>query len=191
MIEMASPKHLKVLMLFSLIFGGFLALLYLAQLYSIFWRHEFLSFMPGRGGGYFEEPRQIITSSPEALNGTFRPFTRPSIALDPLSLILSPFNLLHLLTAVAFLANGYYLWRFLNAHNRAEAKDEVYAFVLSDEEKQAVAKLREAGGKLTQKDLSVKTGFSAVKTHRIVNRLKGKGAVETHAFGMTNMVVLK
>ncbi len=50
---------------------------------------------------------------------------------------------------------------------------------------------REAGGKLTQKELSVKAGFSPVKTHRVIHRLKSKGAVETHAFGMTNMVVLK
>ena len=54
-----------------------------------------------------------------------------------------------------------------------------------------MAKLREAGGKLTQKELSTRTGFSAVKTHRIIRRLKLKGAVETHAFGMTNLVMLK
>ena len=167
----AFSKRLKALMVFSFVYGGFLFLLFLLQVYSIFWRREFLPFVSSRR---FE-------GNPE---GARQPF-------DPVSMLLSPISILHLITATAFLINGFWLWRFLSEKSRAEAKDEVYSFVLTDDEKLALGKLRESGGRLTQKDLSVKTGFSPVKAHRVVGRLKSKGAIETQAFGMTNMVVLK
>ena len=153
------------MMLFSFAYGGFLLLAYVFQVYLIFWRNEFLPVMP---------------------------FRRASAeALEPTGALLSPVSVFLLLTGIAFILNGYLLLRLSTRRARQEAKNDVFSFVFTPDEKLAFTKLQEAGGEMTQKELSLKTGFSAVKTHRVVFRLQSKGAVETHPFGMTNKLVIK
>ncbi len=157
-------KALKTIAFASLAYGGFLVLLYLLQLYFVFWRHEFLPFFGER--------------------------VPPRVLAEPAA-ALSPSSLLQLLSGLLFLANGVILLRFINSHSREQARDETLALLLTGEEKTLVACLKRAGGALTQKEISMQTGFSRVKTHRLVTRLKNKGLLSVHAFGMTNKVMLE
>lgn len=154
-------KEFNLVTLFSIGYGSFLLIVYLAQVYSLFWRNEFLPVFPGR--------RMEIQ--------------------NPIMGLTSPFSIGLLLTGVAFLVIGLYLWSYGHKQTRVKAKNEVYSALLTDEEKEVIEKLKERGD-MTQKQISVLTGFSPVKTHRVLNRLKEKGLVEMHPFGMTNKIRL-
>jgi uncharacterized membrane protein len=49
--------------------------------------------------------------------------------------------------------------------------------VLKDDEKKVVELLASSGGTMLQRDIAYKTGFSRVKTHRILYRLAARGIV--------------
>jgi hypothetical protein len=68
--------------------------------------------------------------------------------------------------------------------------DELSRFLETDE-KRVYEALREAGGSLLQKEIVWKTGYSKVKTHRIVYRLAKRGIVEVEKYFNTNRVKLK
>lgn len=54
---------------------------------------------------------------------------------------------------------------------------EAVVKVLKDDEKKVVELLASAGGTMLQRDIARKTGFSRVKTHRILYRLSSRGIV--------------
>ncbi len=62
---------------------------------------------------------------------------------------------------------------------------------LNEEEKSLVKIVQAAGGSAYQGDLVKESGFSKVKTTRVLDRLEQKGVVERKRRGMTNIVVLK
>jgi len=163
-----ADRKLKALMFFSFAYGGFLLLLFLAQAYFMLWRHEFLP-----------------------LDFQRRPGSTPQLPGEPLGFLLSPQNAFYAVSGLAFIINGYMLWTHTTDRTKKAARHEVLNAVLTDEEKLAFEKLRDSDGELTQKELSIKLGFSAVKTHRVVARLQAKGVLETKPFGMTNKVILK
>ena len=61
---------------------------------------------------------------------------------------------------------------------------------LRDDERQVVGILREAGGELEQREIAKRTGFSKIKTHRVVARLSERGIVLVTKRGRTNTIAL-
>ena len=62
--------------------------------------------------------------------------------------------------------------------------------LLESDERRFVDELVKAGGSLLQKELSWETGFSRVKTHRILVRLIGRGVVTSVKYYNTNKITL-
>ena len=62
--------------------------------------------------------------------------------------------------------------------------------VLKDDEKKVVETLVAGGGTMLQKDIRWKTGFSRVKTHRILYRLAERGIVTAEKHYNTNKIEL-
>ncbi|HLC47995.1 MAG TPA: hypothetical protein VJI13_02875 [Candidatus Norongarragalinales archaeon] len=183
-------KELKILGYVSLIYGGFLIITYLALAYSAIWRNEFLPIFP-------ENPRiQAAINASSAFyppgNGSSPPgdFERFRQIRDPYSLVFSPQSLGILLTGILLLANGYFLQRHLRQKENKETKKFMLSTLLSDEEKLLFDELVKAGGQMTQKQLAMRGGFSAVKTFRIIRRMEQKKLLKSFEFGMTKKIVL-
>lgn len=71
---------------------------------------------------------------------------------------------------------------------------DAYSKVLSalqGEERQVLEKVIEAEGSIFQSDLVEKTRLGKVKVSRIIDRLEGKGLIESKRRGITNIVLLK
>lgn len=66
--------------------------------------------------------------------------------------------------------------------------DSVYRVLLPDEQ-EIVRVLREKGS-ISQKDLSMETGFNKVKVHRLVYRLSEKNVVNIESAGKSNIISL-
>lgn len=62
--------------------------------------------------------------------------------------------------------------------------------VLKDDEKKVVELLMNAGGTMLQSDIARKTGFSRVKTHRILYRLATRGIVTAEKYYNTFQITL-
>jgi uncharacterized membrane protein len=67
---------------------------------------------------------------------------------------------------------------------------EVVLRLLETDERRVVEALLEAGGSLLQKDISWKTGFSRVKTHRVLVRLLQRDVVTSEKYYNTNRITL-
>ncbi len=68
--------------------------------------------------------------------------------------------------------------------------DSIMSFFDADE-KRVIEVLKEAGGSMLQKEITWKTGYSKVKTHRIVHRLAKRGILEVEEYFNTNKVKIK
>ena len=62
---------------------------------------------------------------------------------------------------------------------------------LQGDERLVLEKVIEAEGSIFQSDLVDRTGLGKVKVSRILDKLEGKGLVETKTRGMTNVILLK
>jgi len=62
---------------------------------------------------------------------------------------------------------------------------------LQGDERLVLEKVIEAEGSIFQSDLVDRTGLGKVKVSRILDKLEGKGLVETKTRGITNVVLLK
>lgn len=62
--------------------------------------------------------------------------------------------------------------------------------VLKDDERKVIELLVKAGGKMLQRDIARQTGFSRVKTHRILYRLSTRGIVVAKKFYNTYEIML-
>jgi len=71
-----------------------------------------------------------------------------------------------------------------------KARVETALRVLSDDEGKVVQVLMEAGGQMLQKEISWETGFSRVKTHRVLVRLLRRGLVSAEKYYNTNRITL-
>lgn len=67
---------------------------------------------------------------------------------------------------------------------------DVVLRLLETDERRVIEALLEAGGTLLQKDISWKTGFSRVKTHRILVRLLRRDVVTSEKYYNTNRITL-
>lgn len=73
--------------------------------------------------------------------------------------------------------------------DRPLSKETMLRFLETDERK-VVETLLEAKGSMLQKEISWKTGFSRVKTHRILARLIRRGVVSAEKYYNTNKITL-
>jgi hypothetical protein len=71
------------------------------------------------------------------------------------------------------------------------AKFKKIAKTLQGEERRVYELIAEAGGSIFQSDLVSKTGFSKVKTSRILDKLESRGLLERRRRGMANLIVIK
>ena len=71
-----------------------------------------------------------------------------------------------------------------------EASIEIALRLLESDEKRVVKVLVDAKGSILQKEISWKTGFSRVKTHRILVRLIRRGVVTSEKYYNTNKITL-
>jgi len=210
-------KHLRTLGYASLVVGGFLVLSYAVLAYLALWQHEFFLVTPNAGGRIIatsgNNTTAIATAFGSPVPGDFRfnesrfnetgnasprfpPGSREdrlfvNMAVDPMSQVLSPIWLGILLMGVFFLYNGYALLTHTRKVERKETKKFVISSLLSGDEKLFYDQLLKSDGEATQKQLSSATGFSPVKTYRLVKRLEAKHIVKSFPFGMTNKIVLE
>jgi len=68
---------------------------------------------------------------------------------------------------------------------------ELTELLLSPDEKLIMEELKKAGGELTQKNLTEITGYSRVKTHRVIQKLEEKKIVRKIPNGQTNKIILE
>jgi uncharacterized membrane protein len=64
--------------------------------------------------------------------------------------------------------------------------------VLEPDERRLVEALKEAGGRMLQKEAARKIGFTRVKTHRVVARLARRGVISVQKLGegKTNQIAI-
>lgn len=62
--------------------------------------------------------------------------------------------------------------------------------LLSEDERKAISKLVDGGGKTLQAEISRLPGLSKVKSHRIVRRLEKRGVITVESYGKTNIIQL-
>lgn len=206
-------KHLRMLGYASLVIGGFLVLSYAVLAYFAIWQHEFFLVSPptgariiattGNGTEFIEMASRPNASGfngsrfNETANATprFPPGERDrlfvNVSIDPMSQVVSPVALGILLMGLFFLYNGYALITHTRKVERKETRKFVISSLLTGDEKVFYDELAKANGEATQKQLSSSTGYSAVKTYRILKRLEAKKIVRSFPFGMTNKIVLE
>ena len=125
-------------------------------------------------------------------NGSFvpSPRLRRNALEDPLAVVFSLQSLAILLTGVLFLVNSYFLLGYVRRKEHDEVKKFVTSSLLTEEERAVYEDLIRCGGQATQKQLSLDTGFSAVKTYRVLKRLEDKKIIKSFPYGMTKKIVL-
>ena len=72
----------------------------------------------------------------------------------------------------------------------AKARIEAVLQVIGEDERKVVHVLMESGGQMLQKEVSWKTGFSRVKTHRVLVKLLRRGLVSAEKYYNTNRITL-
>ena len=202
-------NKLRALGYASLVIGGFLVISYAVLAYFAIWQHEFFLLSSPLGARIVASSQNNTTlwqaigrpngSRPNATaaNSLIPPGPREereplfaNVAIDPMSQVLSPIALGILLMGLFFLFNGYVILDHTRRAERRETRKFVISSLLTGDEKLFYDELVKSGGEATQKSLSVATGFSAVKTYRVLKRLENKKIVRAFPFGMTNKIVL-
>ncbi len=74
--------------------------------------------------------------------------------------------------------------------SRIQSRIETALRFLDADERKVAELLLEANGTMLQKDISWKTGFSRVKTHRVLARLIRRGLVSAEKYYSTNRIFL-
>jgi len=106
----------------------------------------------------------------------------------PMSLIMASFFALSLMAIFGLTG----LAAYVTVGEREKGGDEygaVYASLMPDEKKVVDCLIRHGGSRL-QRDIAKETGFSRLKTHRVVSRLRQRNLVTVTPQGKTNLVRL-
>ena len=190
--EKGYRKYVAVMIL-CFLFGGYSLILYLMQIYSIFWQTEAIMGIR-REGEIFPTPilsrdlREENTSNGTNLS---TPPRRNFIIDNPSSLLFSPFSITFLIMGFISLVAGYSIWNLIREREIKSTKKAILDVFLLPEEKKVLSEIEKYGGSLTQSELVKNTGFSRVKVHRIVRNLENKKLIIKQQYGMTNKIVLK
>lgn len=197
-------KKYTILMAASFGYGGFCLLTYVLMVYSAVWGEEIaglrlaqdLMFVSREVPGPAMNIEQIgINNSNYSIDNNHSVTFTPRRALrrqpDIIAIITSPNMLLLLIGGMISIANGLAIRHITREREVRKARAEVTQALLSPEEKQFIDELQKASGELTQRNLTEITGYSRVKTHRILQRLEAKKLVRKIANGQTNRIVLE
>jgi len=190
-------RKYTLIMVLSFVYGGFLLTSYSITLYSVLMKED----LPGPWGIFINEGvpgvrggvRQIyvnnssmnvssnqatinVTNNPQ--NGSFNshpPFIR---RIDPMNAVLSPYMILYLAGGIICITSGLTIRQLTHEKEVKKMRTELTEMLLSPEEKLIIEELTKAGGELTQKNLTEITGYSRVKTHRVIQKLEEKKIIK-------------
>ncbi|MBN2250589.1 MAG: helix-turn-helix domain-containing protein [Candidatus Altiarchaeota archaeon] len=194
----------KILMILSFVYGGFLLIVYIATAYSSIWDNSIINIEQSEQGGFMLNRSRIPNNSMEetANNSTQNisifnldyprtPFIRAPRTQDPLAVLTSPFLLFILFGGVMGIINGIAINSLTRREEIKKVKKDLSSRYLTKEEKEVITLLEKSAGELTQRNLTELTGYSRVKTHRIVQRLEEKKLVKKIPNGQTNRIILE
>jgi uncharacterized membrane protein len=195
-------KTYTILMALSLIYGGFLLAAYCFMSYSIIWRGEVFGVpvfeggpnMPMRLGG--EEQVILNNKSMEEVvilkNESYTPQRElpRQRRIDTLRILASPFLISLLLGGLISIANGLAIRSLTHEKEVKQLKENLKKLYLTQEEKSVLDELENAKGESTQRELTERTGYSRVKTHRVLQKLESKNIIQKIPYGQTNKILL-
>lgn len=180
-------------MILCFLFGGYSLILYLMQIYSIFWQTETVVGIR-REGEIFPTPTFLPELREENISNRTNISTPPRrnfIIANPSSLLYSPFSITFLIMGIISLLSGFAIWNLVREKEIKSTKKAMLDVFLLPEEKKVISEIEKYGGSLTQSEIVKSTGFSRVKVHRIIRNLEKKNLIMKHQYGMTNKIVLK
>lgn len=169
-------KRFFTVMVLCFIFGGYFILSYVSQLHSAY----------------------TIDSLSERVRRNFTDmhFRNWSETFDPpaggmrIARMFSPESVVSPLAGIMFMVAGISMWFLVREKETHHIRDVVIDTFLLPEDKQIVEMLKKMSGVATQKELSLKTGMTRVRVHRVLKRLESKSIVKSHPYGATNKIVL-
>lgn len=164
----------------SIFWGSFLLLAWISLTYSAIWRHELL---------FDLNPNRFIQNNTNFSQHILNASESRRIPIEPLTYLFSPTSIFILLTGLLILANGLYLMHNTRKTEKSKVKDDTILQLLTSDERDVYQLIAEQEEGVTQKQLTVKTGWSPVKIHRTIIRLERKNLVKSHPFGMTNKII--
>lgn len=170
-----------ILMIFCFLYGGFSIFTTFAEGYSNFWRSEIVT------------PRvdQNVTVQGQVVRDLNRPPFPERVGRDPLSIVLAPFSIIHLIGGIISILAGIAIFSLLKEKEIKKIKQETADHLLLPEERRILEVLKKTGFESTQSYLVKETGLTRVQVHRTIQRLESKGILEKHPYGLTNKIVLK
>jgi uncharacterized membrane protein len=203
------------IMVLAFIYGGYLLTSYFITLYSVFMKEELPGPLglfvnegvPGVHGG-FRQTNNNTNQNNSIENALYDPITdnltdeqrnnsfnqrNPAFTrrVDPMESVLSPFMILYLVGGIICITSGLSIRQLTHEREVKKMRTELTELLLSPEEKRIMEELEKAGGELTQKNLTEITGYSRVKTHRVIQKLEEKKMVRKIPNGQTNKIILE
>jgi len=194
-------KAYTLLMALSFIYGGFLLASYCFMAYSMLWRGEVFGIPVFEGG-----PNMPVLAGEERVvlnNKSIEEFELPENEtynlpkgfprrkqVDSVKMLTSPFLILILLGGLISIANGIAIRTLTHEREVKQLKEKLKKLYLTPEEKNILDELESAKGESTQRELTENTGYSRVKTHRILQRLESKNIIQKVPYGQTNKIIL-
>lgn len=179
-------------MLLCFIYGGFSLILFLFQIYSVFWMAEVADF-PDEGARiadinvYDLNARDLNRA--DAWNG--RENSPIRMRTNPFAMLTSPANLSYLIGGLVAIVAGLTIGGLIREREVKRVKKETADNLLLPDEKAVVEVLKNSNYESTQSKIVKETGLGKVQVHRAVKRLEAKGALEKHNYGITNKIILK
>jgi uncharacterized membrane protein len=162
------------------VMGGYFMLTYAGQVYTFSMRGPIENGMVTRD--------QInLSGMPFENNMTGMPGFRDRQTVNPLSTN----ALVNLFGGVVLVIAGFSILYLTREKEVGLIREEVESALLLPEERDIMEELKKAGGEMTQKELSARTGIQKVKLHRLLSRLEGKNVVKRYPYGMTKKVVIE
>ena len=169
-------RKYSAVMIVCFLFGGFVLILYSAQMYS--------ALLSSGAPNMSVEFNNSIDFNRSPREGRFN-FDNPAIRLE------SPFAVIPILGGIVLLLGGISIWKLTREKEITSVKEKLTSLLLLPEERLVIEELKKSKGTITQSQLVRNTGLSKVKTHRIVNKLSSKGIVKKYPYGLTNKIVLE
>lgn len=183
-------KKYRILMILCLVYGGFLLITYFFMAYSIITKNEVIGIYPFQsrrfGRVFINESirieRPVINESKQTIIIERR---------EPIELLFSPLLLAFLIGGFISITSGIALWQLTRVKELKEFKAKLTSTLLTEEEKKIIKELENNNGELTQREITERTGFSRVKVHRLIEKLKAKKLIRKYEYGQTNKIILE
>ncbi len=186
-------KKYVAVMILCFLFGGYSLILYLMQVYSIFWQTETVMGIR-REGEIFPAPvfsRELREENILNRTNMSIPPRKNFIIENSSSLLFSPFSITLLIMGFISLLAGFSIWNLIREKELKSTRKILLDTLLLPDEKKVLDMITEHDGSLTQNEIVRNTGFSRLKVHRIIKNLEKKNLIIKQQYGMTNKIILK